>query len=423
MSREYVDSSEDTISQRTANLTAQLNRQMERQLERQMERMERLLATQRDEFNERFEAFRERRHSTSERDFNERERERGEERRHGHRRRHRREREHERNYDEESERENDRRGRHHRRDRDDRLEGVKVKVPKFQGKNDPEAYLEWEMKVEQIFQCHHYSEEKKVKIASLEFSDYALIWWDQLQKERRRNGMHPIDDWEEMRAIMRRRYVPSHYIREIHNKLQRLVQGSKSVDEYHKEMEVALLRANVQEEPEATMARFLHGLNHDIRDVVELHHYVELEELVHQAIKVEQQLKRKSTYKKYSSNYNSSWKDKSKREGASLFKEKEHKEASASKAISTKSSTFNVSPSSSHKSRNIKCFKCLGNGHIASQCPNKKTMVLRNGSGLLKVSHHHILLLLLHLVKVRVNVRPCHKRVICLWLEGCWEII
>ena len=31
------------------------------------------------------------------------------------------------------------------------------------------------------------------------------------------------------------------------------------------------------------MARFLHGLHSDIRDVVELKNYVELEDLVHQA--------------------------------------------------------------------------------------------------------------------------------------------
>uniref|UniRef100_A0A151UHX3 CCHC-type domain-containing protein n=1 Tax=Cajanus cajan TaxID=3821 RepID=A0A151UHX3_CAJCA len=27
--------------------------------------------------------------------------------------------------------------------------------------------------------------------------------------------------------------------------------------------------------------------------------------------------------------------------------------------------------------RNMSCFKCLGRGHIASQCPNKKVMILR----------------------------------------------
>lgn len=248
---------------------------------------------------------------------------------------------------------------------------MKIKVPKFQGKNDPEAYLEWEMKIEQIFPCHTYSEEKNVKVASLEFTDYALLWWDQLQKERRRVGMLCTVEWEEMRTLLRRRYIPPHYIREMHNKLQRLKQGSKSVDEHHKEMEMALVRATIHEEPEATMARFLNGLNHEIKDVVEMHHYVELEELVHQAIKVEEQLKRKNTYKKYSSNYKSSWKGKYKKEESSS-KEKDNKEASVSKANISKPSLTNTSTSSSNKSRTIKCFRCLGHGHIVSQCPNKR---------------------------------------------------
>ena len=42
------------------------------------------------------------------------------------------------------------------------------------------------------------------------------------------------------------------------------------------------------------MARFLNGLNREIADVVEMQHYVELTDMVHQAIKVEQQLKRRN---------------------------------------------------------------------------------------------------------------------------------
>ena len=29
------------------------------------------------------------------------------------------------------------------------------------------------------------------------------------------------------------------------------------------------------------------------------------------------------------------------------------------------------------KTNSIKCFKCLGRGHITSQCPTKKTMIVR----------------------------------------------
>ena len=29
------------------------------------------------------------------------------------------------------------------------------------------------------------------------------------------------------------------------------------------------------------------------------------------------------------------------------------------------------------RTRDVKCFKCLGKGHIESQCPNRCTMILR----------------------------------------------
>ena len=97
-------------------------------------------------------------------------------------------------------------------------------------------YLEWEKKVEFIFECHNYCEEKKVKLAVIEFINYAIIWWDQLVMNRRRNYERPIETWEEMKAAMKRRFVPNHYHRDIYQKLQSLTQGYRSVDDYHKEM-------------------------------------------------------------------------------------------------------------------------------------------------------------------------------------------
>ena len=67
------------------------------------------------------------------------------------------------------------------------------------------------------------------------------------------------------------------------------------MEEYYKEMEVAMVRANIEEDQEATMARFLAGLNREIQNVVELQHYVELEDMVHMAIKIENQVKRRGT--------------------------------------------------------------------------------------------------------------------------------
>jgi hypothetical protein len=74
-----------------------------------------------------------------------------------------------------------------------------------------------------------------------------------------------------------------------------ITRGSKSVEEYQKELEMAMIRANFNEDEEVMMSMFFNGLNRDITNVVELQSYVEFKELVHLAIKVEGLLKRKSS--------------------------------------------------------------------------------------------------------------------------------
>ena len=266
-------------------------------------------------------------------------------------------------------RESERRSARRRRRVDNNLSSIKMKIPSFQGKSDPEAYLDWEKKMEFIFACHEYSNRKKVKLAVIEFSDYALTWWDQLLISKRRNGERPIDSWEEMKMVMRRRFVPSHYFRDLHNKLQNLKQGNRCVEDYFKEMEVTMIRANIDEDREATMARFLHGLNFEIRDRVEMYHYVEIEDMVHMAVKIEKQLKRGGGSRSNTLKIGSSKKNENTSSSSSFSNPK-----SGSKDYNT---SKGKTDSSNTKNRDIKCFKCQGRGHIASQCPNKLAMVIR----------------------------------------------
>ena len=67
---------------------------------------------------------------------------------------------------------------------DRNLGSIKMKIPPFQMINDPDMYLEWERKVDLIFKFHNYSKDKKVKLASVEFYDYVIVWWDQFCKEK-----------------------------------------------------------------------------------------------------------------------------------------------------------------------------------------------------------------------------------------------
>ena len=41
-------------------------------------------------------------------------------------------------------------------DVDRNLDSIKLRIPTFLGKTDPEAYLEWEKRVDLIFDCHNF---------------------------------------------------------------------------------------------------------------------------------------------------------------------------------------------------------------------------------------------------------------------------
>nr|KYP61779.1 hypothetical protein KK1_016290 [Cajanus cajan] len=129
-------------------------------------------------------------------------------------------------------------------------------------------------------------------------------------------------------------------------------------------MELLMMRAGIREEERTTISRFQNGINLEIIDKVKLLPYRDLNELVQLCSRVDHQLKRKSFRKDFNHYYSKNFKN----EGSSskpYFKEQE-KEKSSLKA-----------PSKESKSSDINYFKCLGKGHISSQCPTKKTMILR----------------------------------------------
>jgi hypothetical protein len=76
-----------------------------------------------------------------------------------------------------------------------------------------------------------YSEEKKVKLVVVEFTDYVIVWWERLVGERKRNRDRPVSTWEELKTLMKM-YVLKHYYRELFNHLQMITQGNKKMKEY-----------------------------------------------------------------------------------------------------------------------------------------------------------------------------------------------
>ena len=67
--------------------------------------------------------------------------------------------------------------RHNVHGNDDAFSKIKFKIPPFDGKYDPDAYITWEIAVDQKFACHAFPETTRVRAATSEFTDFASVWW------------------------------------------------------------------------------------------------------------------------------------------------------------------------------------------------------------------------------------------------------
>ena len=84
------------------------------------------------------------------------------------------------------------------------------------------------------------------------------------------------------------------------------------------------------------MACFLSGLNYEIANLVELHHYVDLKDMVHIAIKMEKKLKVKT---KINSAPTTTWKSNWKNKGGKTSTSKGKFEPSKNKDVTTPKTT------------------------------------------------------------------------------------
>jgi hypothetical protein len=75
---------------------------------------------------------------------------------------------------------------------------IKLTIPAFSGKYDADGYLDWEMMVEQKFNAHLVPEQHRVRQATSEFKDFAIVWWNGLAA-----GNALPTTWEELKRVMR----------------------------------------------------------------------------------------------------------------------------------------------------------------------------------------------------------------------------
>ena len=76
------------------------------------------------------------------------------------------------------------------------------------------------------------NDDTQVRFVGVEFTGYVALWWKNVIDTRRRDGEAEIRTWQEMKRVLRKRFMLDHYRHELYMHLQTLRQGGKTVDEY-----------------------------------------------------------------------------------------------------------------------------------------------------------------------------------------------
>lgn len=278
------------------------------------------------------------------------------------------------------------------REQEDVIDKVMVKLPSFEGKCDPNLYMEWKQKMEQVWTCHNFLELKKVQLAALEFQHFAMIWWDNIVKEMRHHGEQQVSTWMEMKVLMRARFIPANHSTELLQRLENLKKGTMSVEEAYNAMLMALMKANVREDDNKTCARYLRVLNSNISMEVDIYPYSSSIELLHNSIKVERKFKNKALQNTRQGPSTITWRGgngvpnqtvANKKSGTKEPTRPPFQSSSRPQGPSfrNKWSTPNPTPfnyASNTRTSTIECFKCKGKGHYIKDCLDKRTMVINS---------------------------------------------
>nr|GEX92585.1 hypothetical protein [Tanacetum cinerariifolium] len=137
------------------------------------------------------------------------------------------------------------------------------------------------------------SEDRKVKLVAIKLRNHAGLWWENLKMRRVRECRKTIRTWGKMKRELKRRFFPKIYRQYFFLKFHILKQQDKSAEEYTSNFDHLMIKCDIVELEEQTIACYLGGLRSEISNVVQLRPYWTYANVCKLEVKVEKQQKEK----------------------------------------------------------------------------------------------------------------------------------
>ena len=142
---------------------------------------------------------------------------------------------------------------------------VRIEVSDFEGKVHATQFVDWLAAIEEYFNWYDMADDRRVRFAKMKLMGLAKIWWTGVEGDIRRMGLPPISTWEEMKAKVREKYMPTNYYDKLCDQVINLRQNNMSIAEYMQKFDELKTRSQMVEESRQTLARFKVGLRPEIK--------------------------------------------------------------------------------------------------------------------------------------------------------------
>ena len=73
------------------------------------------------------------------------------------------------------------------------LKSIKIDVPNFNGRHDPQLFIDWTLQLDRYFTWYELIESRKVKYAAIKLSGQTSQYWTNLKNKCAARGRPPID--------------------------------------------------------------------------------------------------------------------------------------------------------------------------------------------------------------------------------------
>ena len=116
------------------------------------------------------------------------------------------------------------------------IKSIKVDAPSFDGRFDPQVYINWQLAMDRYFRWHNMFESRKIRkirFAVMKLTGQAGQYWENLERMMRYRREDPVETWKGMKEKLMLKYISPSFSQQLLDKWNRWTQGNKSSHRLH----------------------------------------------------------------------------------------------------------------------------------------------------------------------------------------------